>query len=295
MTSSSPPKKLSYISPTSFMLWRENPIAFWLKYMAPPELKPLPFQQTPQMAVGNVFDTHIKYHLASTVGRRDLPADMLEKTVDTRFLGRRGSPNKVDQLVLWEGLRAYWAYRESPALRLMMEDIVKIEMTSEQVRMVGSVPIWGKPDAEIFRHKRRVIPDWKVSGAFAHYIPSAEVGWAHRFVERMAEGESKWVDEGPHHRSIEYLETLQEKWAIQLAMYSWLLGDTPGSECFGQIDKVLLLEKGVEVYVYKTTVGRDFQLRIYEEMKLMWAKVLADEILPIEFRGAPPELLMTML
>ena len=78
---------LRYISPTSFMLWQYSPVKFWLKYLAPDELKPPHYPQTPQMAVGNVFDTHIKYHLGQTIGK-ELPADLLETTTEKQFLGR---------------------------------------------------------------------------------------------------------------------------------------------------------------------------------------------------------------
>lgn len=301
MTTSSygPPRgpngELSYLSPTSFMLWRKNPIGFWMRYLAPPELKLPRMPQTPQMAVGNVFDIHMKYHLAQTVGRRDLDPSMLEKSIDKKYLGKRGSMDKIDQLVLWEGLRAYHAYKDSPALRLLLEGVTNVEVPAEAVRVTGGVPIWGKPDAELFRG-RRIVQDWKVSGAFANSTPSAESGWSYRFVERMQGGEPKWIDEGPHHRSVEPLELLKEEWAIQLAMYAWLLGDAPGSDIHGQIDKILLVDsKTVEVYVYRTSVGRDFQLRILSELQCLWDKVLKNEVLPEEFRDCPPELLMAMV
>ena len=266
-----------------------------MRYLCPAHLKLPRMEQTPQMAVGNVFDIHMKYHLASTVGRRDLDPRMLEESIDARYLGRRGSPDKIDQLVLWEGLRAYHAYKESPALRLLLEGVTNVEVPSGAARITGGVPIWGKPDAELFRAGRRVVQDWKVSGAFATNKPSAETGWSYHFAKRMVGGEPKWIDEGPHHRSVEPLELLKEEWAIQLAMYAWLLGDAPGSDISGQIDKVLLLDGEVDVYVYRTTVGRDFQLRILSELQLCWQKVLAGEILPEEYRGMPPELLMSMV
>lgn len=287
---------LSYLSPTSFMMWRENPIGFWMRYLAPPALKMPRTPQTPQMAVGNVFDVHMKYHLAQTVGRHDLPPDVLERSIDPCYLGRGGSLEKVDQLVLYEGLRAYHAYKDSPALRLLLEGVTNIEVPAETVRVTGGVPIWGKPDAELFRNGRRVVQDWKVGGAFNTRTPTSEPGWAYRFVERVEGGNAVWVDEGPHHRSIEYLENLNERWAIQLAMYSWLLGDAPGSDIEGQIDKILLPDpKTVEVYVYRCRVSRDFQLRILSEMQLCWQKVVAGEVLPPELRDAPPELLLAMV
>lgn len=293
------PGKLSYISPTSYMLWEKNPVGFWMRYLAPPELKVPRSPQTPQMAVGNVFDTHIKFHLASTVGKADLPADMLESGLDPRYHGK-GSPDKYDNLVLYEGLRAYHAYKESPAMALLLRGVTNVEVPAEAVRWVTgnsgvAVPIWGKPDAELFR-QRRVIMDWKVSGAFANSSPSPEPGYSYRFVKRALDGESRWVDEGPHHRSFEPMELLNERWAIQLAMYAWLMGDSPGSEVTVQIDKVLLVDtETVEIYVYRNTIGRDFQLSLFSKLQLMWQKIEKGEILPPELRGAPPELLLAMV
>lgn len=296
-----PPKqadgKPSYISPTSFMLWRENPVGFWMRYLAPPEIKPPRPPQTPQMAVGNVFDTHIKYHLASTVGRRDLSSTMLEDGIESRMLGRKGSLDKYDQLVLWEGLRAYHAYKESPAMRTLLQNLTNIEITpADKVHIVNGVPIWGKLDLELFANGRRIVTDWKTSGAFNSGKTSVEAGYSYRYVQRMEEGRSIWIDEGPHARAIEPLEILSERWAIQIAMYAWMMGDGPGSEINGRIDKILLVDSDtVEVYVYRCHVGRDFQLRLLSELKLMWEKIMANEILPPELRGAPPALLMAMV
>lgn len=289
--------KPSYISPTSFMLWRENPVGYWMRYLAPPEIKPPRPAQTPQMAVGNVFDTHIKYHLASTVGRRDLSPSMLEDGIEARMLGRKGSLDKFEQLVLWEGLRAYHAYKESPAMRTLLQNLTNIEITpADKVHMVNGVPIWGKLDLELFANGRRIVTDWKTSGAFSTNRATPEPGYSYRYVQRMEEGKSVWIDEGPHARAIEPLEILSERWAIQIAMYAWMMGDGPGSEITGRIDKILLVDSDtVEIYVYRCHVGRDFQLRLLSELQLMWSKIMADEILPPELRGAPPELLMAMV
>lgn len=292
MTSTPP---LSYLSPTSFMLWRANPVGFWMRYLAPPELKVPRSPQTPPMGVGNVFDVHIKYHLAQTVGKQDLPANMLESSLDERFLGKGRSPIREDQLVLWEGLRAYWAFRESPAMKLLLRGVTNVEVPAESVRVTGGVPIWGKPDAELFRAGRRVVMDWKVSGAFSTGEPSAEPGYSYRFVKRIQQEEVGWLDEGPHFRSQEPLELLNERWAVQLAMYAWLLGDEPGSDVQVEIDKVLLLSSAVEIYVYRCGIGRPFQLRLLEELKLCWEKVRTGTVLPPELRDAPPGLLLSMV
>lgn len=290
-------KRLSYLSPTSFMMWRENPIKFWMAYLAPPELKLPRGPQTPPMAVGNVFDTHVKYHLAQSTGQ-ELPVDMLEKTTEARFLGRKASPIKEDQLVLWEGLRAYHYYRDSPAMRLMLEGVTSVEVPMEGTRHIDvdgrRVPIWGKPDAELWR-RRRVIMDWKVQGAFNVNRPNPEAGHNYQFVQRVVDGEARWIDMGPSHRSIEPLEMLSERWAIQCAMYAWMLGEEPGTDFGVEIHKVVLYSQSeIEILVWRNQVGAHFQKRIAQELALCWSKVEKDEILPPELRGAPPALLMTM-
>lgn len=296
-------KGLSYLSPTSFMLWRENPVKFWMNYLAPPELKMPRSPQTPPMAVGNVFDVHVKYHLAQATGQQ-LPGDMLEKTTDKRFLGRV-SPIREDQLVLWEGLRAYHMYRSSPAMRLMLEGVTSVEVPMEGTRAIDvedgkggfdRVPIWGKPDAELWRRGRRTIMDWKVQGAFNINRPNPEAGHNYQFVQRIKDGEAHWADLGPSHRAIEPLELLSERWAIQCAMYAWMLGEAVGTEFGVEIHKVVLYSQTeVEVLVWRNQVGRDFQRRIAQELRLCWEKVVKGEVLPPELRGAPPELLLAMI
>ena len=294
---SMPGRRLSYLSPTSFMTWRDNPIKFWMTYLAPPELKLPKGGQTPAMAVGNVFDAHVKYHLAQSTGQ-ELPVDMLERTTEARFLGKV-SPIQEDQLVLWEGLRAYHAYRDSPAMRLMLEGVTSVEVPMEGTRAIDvdgfRVPIWGKPDAELFRN-RRVIMDWKVQGAFNSNRPNPEPGHNYQFVRRLVSGETRWVDCGPSHRAIEPLEMLSERWAIQTCMYAWMLGEAPGTDFGVEIHKVVLYSQTeIEVLVWRNTVGRDFQRRIAQELRLCWEKVEKDEVLPAELRGAPPALLMAMV
>ena len=51
MQAQAPPErwKPTYISPTQYNLWRKNPVGYWMRYLAPEELK-IPRQaQTPQM------------------------------------------------------------------------------------------------------------------------------------------------------------------------------------------------------------------------------------------------------
>ena len=288
------PWRPSYISPSSFMLWREDPVKYWLRYLAPAELKPAKFGQTPPMAVGTVFDVLVKYHLEERTGQT-LPADLLEKTVEERYLGRSKSPLPEDQLVLWEGTRAYLEYKDSPAMRLMLEGVTSVEVPMEGVRHItvnkGIVPIWGKPDAELWRGGRRVIMDWKVQGAFNMNRPNPEVGWKYQFTRN----ENGWTDRGPHHRSIEPLELLSAKWAIQCMMYAWMLGEEPGSDMTAEIHKVVIYgQNEVEVLVYRSVIGRDFQLRMAQELALLWEQITTDTVLPVELRGAPPELLIAL-
>jgi|GEM_PF-5579519 len=284
------PRMPSYLSPNSYMEFLKSPVYFYLRRLAPEEWKPPGFKQTEPMAVGNVFDTHVKFALRRQLGK-DLPADLLEQIVDPEHL-------RAPSMVLLEGLRVYRAYRDSPAYAGVLKELVDVEVPALALRqghpeLVDGVPIWGKPDGALRKPSGElVVLDWKVTGAMStKETTSPEPGYKHRWVERT----SGWHDEGMHRRYLESLENINKRWGIQLAMYSWMMGGDPSKRQHVAIDQCVVNGapgiSRIEVCQIRTTITVEFQDYLLRDLHRVWRLIQNGEVLPPEYRSLPPEVI----
>lgn len=273
------------------MLWQSSPLRYWLKYLAPPEFR-VRHAQTAAMAVGNVFDSHIKAHVGRMMGFK--PTGLL-KGVDERFItaAAQRQPGE-DGLVLYKGIEAFHAYRDSPAMKRLFRHVVSCETPAEP-RLVqtpmGMVPVWGILDAEMHYDGHPVVMDWKCSGAFSS--PRIEPGYWHAYTCEPLDGRPRWVDLGPHARCLETLECLNKQWAVQTCIYNWLKGYE--GDHWAEINKILMTQPIPQIYIYKGMVSRTFQEEVRLALGQLWHAIQTDTVLPEEYRDMPADLLMAMV
>lgn len=270
-------RKPEYLSPTALFEGERDPWKFYLKRLGPLEWKPPPFKQTGPMAVGSVFDGHVKTVLAAKLGL-EKPLVHLREQVDEDHLAS-GSP------VPETGLNLFRLYRESPAWQALLADGLDSVETPVNTMEVGGhigmvgvryggVPIWGKPDAAMTSPKGlRVILDWKVNGAFSESGASPKKGYLRMW--------DKGVDVGPHREYGHFLENIDEYWAAQCAMYYWML--TPTHElkdnAWAAIEQVVVRHDWIRFAQYRAPISPEFQQALLKRLKTLWDHIQNETLL----------------
>lgn len=284
-------REVAYLSPSSLRLFENNPVEFYLQRLGPFETRPPKQPQTVYMAVGSVFDSHVKAQLARDL---QLPCpdvgQLLQKTVEVQG-EERGHALKLG-LELYEFYVACGAYK-----RLLDEGVhaVELEPANQWVpftdhalmgRSVSGVPLMGRPDALIKRNDGvRVILDWKVTSA-----NSPNKGYVRSFDK---DGQ---IANSNHLASVCPMEQLNPTWADQLATYHWL---TRPRKALGKsfqraevaIDQIVYGGKRWRVAQFRTYVSAQRQNELRHRYQTAWWKIQAGEVLSEGDRNLPPSFL----
>jgi len=69
-------RSVNFLSPSSLREIEKDPIKFYLKRLGPPQYAPSKEPQTGPMAVGTVFDAHVKTFLGHKLGK-PVPKNLL--------------------------------------------------------------------------------------------------------------------------------------------------------------------------------------------------------------------------
>jgi hypothetical protein len=280
-------RDIKYLSPTSIQQWEENKQEFYLKYLS--DVRPDRLPQTLPMSVGSAFDAYVKSKLYGMLfGKGN---DKFE--FDTLFVAQVEEQNR--DFAKEAGLICFEAYRESGALA----DLLVLLMKSEGVRFefeakgvvkgeregymgsVGDVIFLGKPDAFFTLGDVKVILDWKVNGYMSGSRQSPRKGYTR---VRKGMGKDTRGDNSPHKEATvmvengveinfnHKMEDIDESWAKQTAIYSWLCGAEVGSDIVVAIDNLVCSDKGTNIRVaeFRSKIGVDFQKKLYEKAHEIW-------------------------
>lgn len=263
-------KKIEYLSPSAINLFKKDPEAYYIRYCTEKRLPDEP--QTAPMAAGSAFDAYCKAYLHEKLFgkgkdvRFELDA-LYEAQVESHL---RDTCKPVGQYL-------FEKYRESGALNdllLDMQQAINEPRFEIEVRgVVGGyregimesmhgVTLLGKPDVfYINQFGASVIVDWKVNGYFSKYKKTPMKGYLrHRvpIVTTEASGFNgmrlgtpcRFRDQGRHKECVAgsfqgtiinlacYLEDLNDDWATQLSIYSWLCGCEIGQEFIVGIEQI---------------------------------------------------------
>jgi len=239
----------AYLSPSQLALWGTNREEYYLRHLAE-----LPAPRIPQanfMAIGSSFDAYVKSALYEAINGKG--ADP-KYEFDSIFCDQVEPQNR--DWAREHGLYVFNCYKATGAYDELLEILRGSAYASQfEFKITGTiegVPLLGKPDLR-FIHKTgaHVILDWKVSGYCSkkgtspckNYKlirdgwnksvapPSRGANQAHKNYKPM-----DWKGVEIHNG---WLEDANRDWADQLAIYSWLLGESVGSEnvivCIDQI------------------------------------------------------------
>lgn len=287
-------RKLEYLSPTSFSLWKKDKEAFYIRYLSEQRAPREP--QNEPMALGAYVDALIKNYLHERI---------YGKTEDDRF----GIENIINAQVEEhnrERIRdhanyVFEQYRSSGALIDLMTEVSKgsgLRMEFDLKGVVngyrigvegklGSITLLGKPDLSFITHDGiHVILDWKVNGYFSKYNTSPLKGYVRL---RTAGNTTHSMHRGSHygyHGGIminisNTLDELHQDWACQLACYSWLTGSPVGSEEFVVgIDQIIgnggvggQVLPTIKVAEHRLKINGEYQKQLFNQMVECWETI----------------------
>lgn len=275
-------RKPKYLSPSALMVWLTDPKAYYLQYLTP--VAPSRFAQTLPMACGSAFDAYIKSYFHNKLYGNDHP--------DSEKFGLRklfeDQVEEAQRTEAWTaGAYLFNAYLRSGAaadLMLAMGTAPQFEFSVEKV--VGGVPLLGKPDVH-FKTPLGVdvIFDFKVNGYCGKYPTSPMKGYV-RLLNQLG------TSLGSHKNAIiqrihgldvnvaTFLEANDEKWAMQLATYGWLMGAEVGSQMIVGVHQLacdganrVMDYPSVRVAVHCCRISSGFQHQALANYQKLWSLI----------------------
>ncbi len=239
----------SYLSPSSLAMWEKNPEEFYLQRLAEMKVEHLP--QTTYMSVGSAFDAFVKSAMHEVIfGAGSDP----RFAFDAIFTDQVEEQNRDWALehgkYVFESYKTSGAYTDLLLLLQQSKQAPQFEFTIEGT--IENVPLLGKPDLR-FIHPlgAHIILDFKVNGYCSRSATSPcknyrliRDGWAEIIAKPSRGANSPHKDYKPMDwKGVEihngWLEDANSDWADQLAIYSWMLGESVGDEnvivCIDQI------------------------------------------------------------
>lgn len=243
-------KPLTYISPSAFMTWKSCQFKIYQSRLA--GHKYMDMKQSPAAAIGTAFDAFIKHCIASRTGKLQ-PHNHID-----RLLTDLNCDNKGD--IITKGKSIAKQYIDMGYVDKILGKYGDIDVECNRYSNFGGVPILGKIDMVV----DNVPFDWKTRGWASNYPISPTKGYSH----------SSHNDR----RHPEYglpLNVINDRWAIQLTFYNWILGnDNPPiiHEIFPKRDGT------VAVSIYDTIIQVGFVNQLRVELEEMWETIMGQGI-----------------
>lgn len=273
-------RQISYISPTAYQKWRGDQEQYYMDYLADSRAERDP--QTIPMSIGSAFDAYAKSEINKALG-----INSPELEFDALFT--RGVEEHLRDQARVDGMIAFQLYKSSGALADLLGVIagdvsMEFEVMGTAFKKTGGPVLMGKPDL-CFTHKSgsKVLLDWKVNGAYSKHNVSPMKGYMKIRNMNGSMGQShkecsRGVWNGVPINMNGTLDTLNEVWAAQLAIYGWLCGMEVGSDFIVMIDQVCGRLGDQRIAEHRCLIGRTFQSLLYEELCSMWEIVRSEHI-----------------
>lgn len=277
-------KRIEYLSPSGIQAYLNDPEEFYMYYLS--DLRPPRFPQTKPMSIGSAFDAYAKSFLHER---------LFGKGNDSRFemntiFESQVEPHNRDWARV-NGQYVFDCYKKSGALAdllLELESSVGSPRFEFEVKGVingvregvtknlGGVTFLGKPDVHyINKHGTTVVFDFKVNGYCGNYNTSPKPGYiqmrpgggAHKNCIPM-NWRGSMINVG------QYLEDIDEQWARQLGIYSWLCGVEVGEECVVAIDQIVAKpgagKPELRIAEHRLRIKPDYQWTTYKLAEEIW-------------------------
>ncbi len=264
-------RKPKYLSPTSVSLWQKDTVEFYEKYLANNKLARM--LQTKPMSIGSAFDALCKSYLHEA---------LFGKGADPRYAKEAIFEEQVEEHNrdwAWKnGKYLFKKYKEAGCLADLLLSMGKaigkprFEFTINDE--ISGVPLLGKPDIFFINEEgARVIYDWKVNGYCAKALKSPEKG----YVNMGGKMHKNCVIEtvlGIKINTNTTLDKVNESWANQLSVYSWLLGERVGSQdvIFG-IDQICGPVDRLRFATHRLRIDSEYQFELLALIRQIWETI----------------------
>lgn len=273
-----------YLSPTSVKLFYQDVELFYQRYLSDVRRERDP--QTLPMSIGSAFDAYVKSYIYTRLfGKATAKNDGYE----LRDLFE-AQVEKHNWDWAWKhGERVFNAYKEVGCLNDLLLDMntaigpPRFEFAIEGE--IEGVPLLGKPDIFFINEEgARVIYDWKVNGYCSKALKSPARGYV-KLRELGKSGVKQHKDchltkiKGIMVNVSHFLEDVNEDWAAQLAIYSWLLGEPIGSEdMVTGIDQICGPETRLRFATHRLRVSPGYQDALFTNVQHVWDVILSGHI-----------------
>jgi hypothetical protein len=167
--------------------------------------------------------------------------------------------------VLRKALYLFASYLDSPAAQWVMDrGLQRVEDNVDQLLIVdprtpdrAAFPLWGKPDASF----APTTPfDFKTTS-------TGQVALGYKYL--WVNDNGVWKQQGPHPRAMEPLESLHQKWALQMCSYGWLFGHPVGIDMPAVVHQIALGEQ-VQIACYDTIITGEYQHQLAQRYHDCW-------------------------
>lgn len=275
--------KPEYLSPSAIMCYRKDPKEYYLRYLV--DNRPPKFPQTLPMAVGSAFDAFAKSYLhRELLGLRDPKFEF-----GTIFEAQVEEQNRDQARIA--GNYLFEEYKRLGALSDLMLELsnalteprfeftIQDRISDRTVCDCAGIPLLGKPDLYfVTKAGTHMIDDWKVNGYCGKgntspkpgYVKIRPGGGQHKDCVAMAINEINV-------NVATTLENVCDEWALQLAIYGWLLGEPIGGDFVIGIEQ-LVCKSTAELPIircasHRLRIGRDYQIALFSEIAALWNKI----------------------
>lgn len=275
----------SYLSSTSISLYQQDVEAFYMRYLADHKMPREP--QSMPMSIGSAFDARAKSYLHE------------------KLFGKGADPKYDLQTLFEEQVESHnrdWAWEESefvfnqykqagclgdlilelnqsvgrPRFEFSIEDTISTQ--------IGDIPLLGRPDIFFINSEgARVILDWKCNGYCRDSLTSPMKGYIK--LREIGKPEKQHRDchpmlvNGIMINVAMYLEDGNKSYADQLSIYSWLLGESFGSESMiTGIDQICGPKDRLRFATHRLRISADYQFELLALIEQIWQTINSDHI-----------------
>jgi hypothetical protein len=274
-------RKPSYLSPSAFVLWKQNREEYIKKYIIEPA--PPRFAQTVPMALGSSFDAFCKNELVRCVYGGAAVALGTDYHLETLF---KKQVDEEHQAWAWEaGGKLFLTYKDLGSFDELLAEInmatVKPQFEVPLQAEINGVPLKGYPDCFYRLPSTLVILDWKCNGYSGtrkmspckNYIRERPNGRSHKNVSVITE-------HGIELQNEHCFSLTDEKWASQMVIYGWMLGEPIGSQFPVQIEQMLMEPDNTRSVTYRGYVSKEFQTKLITELGEAWDVIKSGHFYP---------------
>jgi hypothetical protein len=295
-------REIKYLSPSSLAQWESNPTEFYLTRLSDNRMPPFP--QTQPMSIGSAVDARWKNYITGRLLGPEVIApggqyhlqELFDLQVDE--MHRKWAwPNSdyVMQCYIDSGAMADLMLELKQGTHWQFEFTLAKTLAFVYEGEEIEVPLLGKPDCYFDNQEGcGVVYDLKVNG----YCSKSKVSPSPGFINRRSLKSGKWSNSGEHkdaivktHKGVPIninrsMDSVDAKWAAQLATYAWMYGEPIGSSFVCGIEQFACGPAKtspmpeVEVVSHRAMVSSRFQEDLAARYAKCWKYLAEGRIFP---------------